>query len=185
MPSTNFIDKNTVITASYMNEVDDAVFLGIGDGTSAPTSPTEVKTNLGLENVDNTSDANKPVSTATQTALDLKSNLATTVTKDSSTGAAQLPTGTQAQRPTGAAGLIRFNSDIPAFEGHNGTTWGEIGGGGGATGGGTDEVFQENGTTVNFDYTLTTGKNAFSVGPISVSSGKVVTVPSGQRWVVL
>jgi len=33
------------------------------------------KTMVGLGNVDNTSDANKPVSTATQTALDLKANL--------------------------------------------------------------------------------------------------------------
>jgi len=35
----------------------------------------QTKSSLGLENVDNTSDANKPVSTATQTALDLKQNL--------------------------------------------------------------------------------------------------------------
>jgi hypothetical protein len=34
------------------------------------------KTMVGLTNVDNTSDANKPVSTATQTALNLKANLA-------------------------------------------------------------------------------------------------------------
>ena len=34
------------------------------------------KTMVGLSNVDNTSDANKPVSTATQTALDLKANIA-------------------------------------------------------------------------------------------------------------
>lgn len=34
------------------------------------------KAHVGLGNVDNTSDANKPVSTATQTALDLKANLA-------------------------------------------------------------------------------------------------------------
>lgn len=34
------------------------------------------KTDVGLTNVDNTSDANKPVSTATQTALDLKAPLA-------------------------------------------------------------------------------------------------------------
>jgi hypothetical protein len=34
----------------------------------------------GLENVDNTSDANKPVSTATQAALDLKQNLDATLT---------------------------------------------------------------------------------------------------------
>jgi hypothetical protein len=32
------------------------------------------KSDVGLANVDNTSDANKPVSTATQTALDLKQN---------------------------------------------------------------------------------------------------------------
>jgi hypothetical protein len=41
---------------------------------NTPTGIT--KTDIGLANVDNTSDANKPVSTATQTALDLKANLA-------------------------------------------------------------------------------------------------------------
>jgi hypothetical protein len=41
------------------------------------TTPTGiVKGDVGLGNVDNTSDANKPVSTAQQTALDLKANLA-------------------------------------------------------------------------------------------------------------
>ena len=52
--------------------------------TKAPTaSPTFTgtvsgitKSMVGLDNVDNTSDANKPVSTATQTALDLKAPLA-------------------------------------------------------------------------------------------------------------
>lgn len=37
------------------------------------------RTTIGLGNVDNTSDANKPVSTATQTALDLKANLASPI----------------------------------------------------------------------------------------------------------
>lgn len=41
---------------------------------SPNNNPT--KANVGLGNVDNTSDANKPVSTATQTALNLKANLA-------------------------------------------------------------------------------------------------------------
>jgi hypothetical protein len=36
---------------------------------------TATKSDVGLSNVDNTSDANKPVSTATQTALNLKANL--------------------------------------------------------------------------------------------------------------
>jgi hypothetical protein len=52
-------------------------------------------------------------------------------------------------------------------------------------GAGTDQVFQENGLTVNANYTLTTNRNAMSVGPITVASGVSVTVPSGQRWVIL
>ena len=47
----------------------------IVDTSAAETkkiTPTALKTALALNNVDNTSDANKPVSTATQTALDLK-----------------------------------------------------------------------------------------------------------------
>jgi hypothetical protein len=44
--------------------------------TGALTLNASAKTTLGLNNVDNTSDANKPVSTATQSALDLKSNIA-------------------------------------------------------------------------------------------------------------
>jgi hypothetical protein len=47
----------------------------IVDTSAAETkkiTPTALKTALSLNNVDNTSDANKPVSTATQTALDAK-----------------------------------------------------------------------------------------------------------------
>ncbi|GHT04629.1 hypothetical protein FACS189423_07590 [Bacteroidia bacterium] len=45
----------------------------LADGTISVNLPT--KASLGLSNVDNTSDVNKPVSTATQTALNAKSNL--------------------------------------------------------------------------------------------------------------
>ena len=41
----------------------------------ADTSHSHTKTDVGLGNVDNTSDANKPISTATQTALNNKANL--------------------------------------------------------------------------------------------------------------
>jgi hypothetical protein len=62
-------------------------------------------------------------------------------------------------------------------------SWGTIGGG--ATGAGGDQVFYENSKTVTTSYTLSTNKNAMSTGPITISGGAVVTVPSGQRWVVL
>lgn len=58
----------------------------VGAGVTATTSgssvtvtiptPTVTKADVGLGNVDNTSDVNKPVSTAQQTALNLKANLA-------------------------------------------------------------------------------------------------------------
>jgi hypothetical protein len=42
-----------------------------------------------------------------------------------------------------------------------------------------------NNTTVSTSYTIASGNNGFSVGPITVASGQAVTVASGQRWVVL
>jgi hypothetical protein len=40
--------------------------------TTKKVTPTQLKSSLALNNVDNTSDANKPISSATQTALDAK-----------------------------------------------------------------------------------------------------------------
>lgn len=99
------------------------------------------------------------------------------------TGAAKLNVGTTAQRPAAASGLVRYNTTISKFEGYGATAWGALGGG--ATGGGADQVFVENGQTVTTSYTLSTGFNAMSTGPITVASGVTVTVPSGARWVVL
>ena len=43
----------------------------------------------------------------------------------------------------------------------------------------------ENADDIAADYSITAGKNAFSVGPITIASGVTVTVPSGQRWFIL
>jgi hypothetical protein len=99
------------------------------------------------------------------------------------TGAAKLSVGTTAQRPTAVTGMVRYNSTTGKFEGYGATAWGALGGG--ATGGGADQVFVENGQTVTTSYTLSTGFNAMSTGPITVASGVTITVPSGARWVVL
>jgi hypothetical protein len=56
------------------------------------------------------------------------------------------------------------------------------GAGSGAVAGG---AIYENTQSIASNYTITAGKNAFSVGPITVSSGVTVTVSSGSRWVVL
>ena len=100
------------------------------------------------------------------------------------TGQVTLPVGTTAERSASPySGMIRYNATFSQFEGYSAGTWSQVGGG--ATGGGGDQVFVENSVTVTTSYTLSTGKNAESVGPITINSGAVVTIPSGQRWVVL
>ena len=107
----------------------------------------------------------------------------TYVQQTSATGSAELPVGTDGERDVSpSAGYLRFNTTSTSFEGYDGTAWGAIGGGGGASAGG---VIYENSTTISENYTLTSGTNGFSVGPITISAGFAVTVPSGQRWVVL
>lgn len=102
----------------------------------------------------------------------------------SGTGYLDLPAGTTAQRPgSPTSGMIRFNTTLGQYEGYNGTAWSSIGGG--ATGGGADAVFLENGNTVTTSYTLTTNKNAVSAGPVTINSGVTVTVPSGASWVIV
>jgi hypothetical protein len=65
------------------------------------------------------------------------------------------------------------------FEVANGT------GGAGATGGGTDEVFYENDTIISANYTITSGKNAGTFGPVQIADGVVVTIPDGSTWTVV
>ena len=55
----------------------------------------------------------------------------------------------------------------------------------GATGAGGDEVFVENERVVTTNYTLSTGKSAMCVGPLTINTGVTVTIPSGERLVIL
>ena len=81
------------------------------------------------------------------------------------------------------AGMMRYNSTLSTFEGYSAGNWGSIGGG--ATGGGSDAVFNLNDKTITTSYTIASTKNANSVGPLTINSGAVVTISSGSRWVVL
>ena len=127
------------------------------------------------------------IGTLASTNLGLAALAGATFTGDvilGTTTALELPDGTTGERPgSPVAGMIRYNTTLTQFEGYKAGNWGAIGGG--ATGGGSDDVFYENGQTVTTNYTLTTSKNAMSAGPVSINSGVTVTVPSGQSWVIV
>lgn len=60
--------QNTLVSGTTLKTVNNATLLG-------PGNVAITKSDVGLANVDNTSDVNKPVSTATQTALNSKQNV--------------------------------------------------------------------------------------------------------------
>ena len=70
------------------------------------------------------------------------------------TTALRIPVGTTAQRSgSPATGDLRFNSTLGSAEIYNGSSFTAVGGGAGATGGGSDEVFFESDQTVTTSYT--------------------------------
>ena len=154
--------------------VDGVAIAGIGTGTARQL----LQTNAGATAVEFTSNIDIPGTLDVTGVATFDSDVTI-----ASTGALTIPDGTEAQRPTGVTGMIRFNTDITQFEGYNGSSWSSIGGG--ATGGGSDAVFLETDNTVTTNYTLTTNKNAVTAGPITINSGVTVTVPSGQSWVIV
>jgi hypothetical protein len=50
--------------------------------------------------------------------------------------------------------------------------------------GGSSSPILESYQTISSDYTITSGSNGFSVGPVSISTGIAVTVPTGQVWLI-
>lgn len=81
------------------------------------------------------------------------------------TGSLGTPVGTTGQRlGTG----IRYNTTLGRYEGYNinAAAWSTIGGG--ATGGGANQVFYENDTQITASYTVTTSKNAMTTGPVAI-----------------
>lgn len=132
----------------------------------------------------NTQAAIAELDSETQTALGLKSDTTTTVTKDSNTGAAKIPAGSTIQRPAVPQfGDQRANSDSSAMEWYNGLSWAPMGGG--ATGGLNNPFIYENDIHVTADYTLTTNRNGMSAGPIVIDNGFSVTVPPGSVWSII
>lgn len=98
----------------------------------------------------------------------------------SGTGQVKLPAGTTGQRSGSPVnGMIRYNSSLSQFEGYGAGQWGGIGG---AQAGG---AIMTNKDVASVSYTIGSGENGLSVGPITVDSGVTITVATNQRWLIL
>ena len=103
-----------------------------------------------------------------------------------STGATKsaiLPTGTTAQRDTTPLpGYTRFNTSTGYLEVYDGTQWKASGGASGSVG---NPFVYENDQVVTANFTLTTGKNGMTAGPVTINSGVTVSVPVGTTWTIV
>ena len=102
------------------------------------------------------------------------------IVKTSATGSAPLPAGTTAQRDgSPSAGYLRWNTTDTSAEVYDGSAWTAVGGGNT-----TDEGLYEHSHTISANYSITSGNNALTAGPITINTGVSVTVPSGSTWVI-
>jgi len=130
--------------------------LSINSGGTGVSTLAELRSLLTINNVDNTSDVNKPISTATQTALDRRVRIP-----------ASLPQGQTLELPPPQAGkVIGWNDLGNALINTNG-------GGGGNTLPAAVDIFESDGAQVQFTLDNIPG----SIDNISVTIGGVSQTP--------
>ena len=133
---TAFDKVNSNFTELYNDDAGDVNSVNAGTGISVDqTTGAVTVTNAG--DLDTTTD-NGATTTNAITVGGLHVN---------STGAVEMPTGTDGERPTPVAGMFRFNTTSNEFEGYDGTAWGAIGGSGSTI---NIDNFNGNGSTTVF-----------------------------------
>ncbi len=195
LPSTTSIGTVSNTEISYLDGVSSSIqgqidaITGVTGGYAPLASPTFTgtvggitKAMVGLGNVDNTSDVSKPVSTAQQTALNLKANVANPLFTGNITGDFSSAAGTRVALQSTTANSITSITAIPngtstqtRFQARNNSDAANssvIELFANATDGGISSGF--NGTGAYLPLNIITG----GVARVGISTSGVVTLPS-------
>jgi hypothetical protein len=118
--SANLLFNGTTLTANTLNLTN---ALGIAYGGTGQTAFTTGQIHFG-----SFSTSANLFWDNSNTRLGVGTNAPAVTFAVSAVDAMLIPNGTTAQRPTGAAGYLRFNSTTSQFEGYNGSAWASVGG---------------------------------------------------------
>lgn len=185
------LNQNTTGTAAGLSATLAVASGGTGVTTSTGTgsvvlsnSPTLVTPALGTPASGNLTNCSFPTlnQNTSGTAAGLSSTL---VVSSGGTGQSSLTLNSVLLgNGTSAVQLI-----APSTSGNvltsDGTTWSSQPNVSKATGGGSDAIFYLNDQTVTTSYSIPSGKNALSAGPITINTGVTVTVPTGSSWAIV
>jgi len=177
--TVNFTSSNATILSGN-------VTANLVSSNATITGGTISNVSLTLDSINNTPIGNTVASTGRFTTIAASNSIVVGANSTpisvliNTTDALGVPVGNAAQQPANAAaGYLRFNTDTVQFEGYNGSVWGGIGG---AQAGG---AIITNNQTATVNYTITSTQNGFSVGPVSVANGVVITISAGSRWAII
>lgn len=158
MASTTFVDNQTIIYASWLNAVNNLTYNGVlVNGVLNGTT-------LALQ-------------TGGINAITIDGSQNVTINNLVLSGSLTAPAGLSLTGNLSATGSV--TSATATFSGT--MTAGKVTG---AKFSPTYGIY-ENVNVVSDNYTITTGSNAMSAGPITVASGKTVTIPGGSRWAIV
>ena len=170
------VDANTIVFGTNLPTGADVFIIQIGSSVTVPTpgDGTVTTAKIGSGAVTTAKIADSAVTTVKvaddAVTLAKLAGLARgkIIYGDSSGNPAALSLGSSGQT------LVSDGTDI---------SWGDAAAG--ATGGGSDKIFWENGQTVTTNYTITNNYNAMSAGPITIYNGISVTIGTGENWTIV
>ena len=186
-------DASDAATKAY---IDGVAVSGIADGDRGDIT---VSNSGGTWTIDN----GTITSAKMDTNIELQGTFSATATTFKGTGTGNDPgqitlnceanthgiTIKSAPHSANATYTLQLPGSLPTQDGHalksdlsGNLSWGTAGG---ASGGGTDQVFYEHDQTVTTNYSLGANKNAITAGPITINTGVTVTVPSTSNWVII
>ena len=211
---TNFASANVLITGGTINgvSISNATYVGLGTmstqnanavtitgGTIAGTGITSSNVTITGGTINSVAHTGGSINNMTIGATTANTGAFTNVTATLFIGngspltnlnASNIASGTvgAAYGGTGVANLTAGYA--PGTSGNvltsNGTAWysNASSGGGGSTGIGNSSILALN-VNITSNATVNAGVNGFSVGPVNTANGVVVTITSGQRWVII